>query len=209
MASVQGSLVMFPIYAYASEEQKRKYLPGLGSGELIGCFGLTEPDHGSNPGGMTTNIKDDGDAYILNGAKMWITNSPVADFAVVWAKDEEGIVRGMVVDADSKGFSAPTIHGKWSLRASVTGELVFEDVRVPKKNMFPDIRGLKGPLSCLSKARYGIAWGTVGAALDCYDSALRYSLEREQFGRPIGGFQLIQKKLAEMITEITKAQLLV
>lgn len=208
MASVQGSLVMYPIYRYASEEQKMKYLPKLGSGEFIGCFGLTEPDHGSNPGGMVTNIKDDGDAYILNGAKMWITNSPVADLAVVWAKDEEGKIRGMVVEAGSKGFTAPEIHGKLSLRASITGELVFEDVRVPKENVFPEIKGLKGPLSCLSKARYGIAWGAIGAALDCYDSALRYSLEREQFGKPIGGFQLTQKKLAEMITEITKAQLL-
>lgn len=208
MASVQGSLVMYPIFSYASEEQKKKYLPKLGSGEFIGCFGLTEPDHGSNPGGMLTNIVDDGDAYILNGSKMWITNSPVADLAVVWAKDESGKIRGMVVESDSPGFSAPEIHGKWSLRASVTGELVFEDVRVPKEQVFPDIKGLKGPLSCLSKARYGIAWGAIGAAMDCYDSALRYSLERVQFGRPIGGFQLTQKKLAEMITEITKAQLL-
>lgn len=208
MASVQGSLVMYPIYKYASEATKKKYLPKLGSGEFIGCFGLTEPDHGSNPSGMVTNIKDDGDAYILNGAKMWITNSPLADVAVVWAKDEEGKVRGMVVEAGWKGFSAPEIHGKLSLRASITGELVFEDVRVPKENVFPKISSLRGPLSCLSKARYGIAWGAIGAALDCYDSALRYSLEREQFGRPIGGFQLTQKKLAEMITEITKAQLL-
>jgi len=209
MASVQGSLVMYPIYRYASEEQKMKYLPKLGSGEYIGCFGLTEPDHGSNPSGMVTNIKDDGDAYILNGAKMWITNSPIADLAVVWAKDEEGQIRGMVVESSWEGFSAPEIHGKWSLRASITGELVFDNVRVPKENVFPDIRGLKGPLSCLSKARYGIAWGAVGAALDCYDSALRYSQERVQFGKPIGQFQLTQKKLAEMITEITKAQLLV
>ncbi|MGB1121369.1 MAG: acyl-CoA dehydrogenase family protein, partial [Saprospiraceae bacterium] len=207
-ASVQGSLVMYPIYRYASEAQKRKYLPKLGSGEFIGCFGLTEPDHGSNPGGMVTNIKDDGDCYILNGAKMWITNSPIADIAVVWAKDEEGQIRGMVVERGWEGFSTPEIKGKWSLRASVTGELVFEDVRVPKENVFPDIRGLKGPLSCLSKARYGIAWGAVGAALDCYDSALNYSLQREQFGRPLAGFQLTQKKLAEMITEITKAQLM-
>ena len=208
MASVQGSLVMYPIYRYASEEQKMKWLPKLGSGEFIGCFGLTEPDHGSNPSGMVTNIKDDGDAYILNGAKMWITNSPVADLAVVWAKDEEGQIRGMVVETGTKGFTTPEIHGKWSLRASITGELVFEDVRVPKENVFPEIRGLKGPLSCLSKARYGIAWGAIGAALDCYDSALRYSQERVQFGKPIGQFQLTQKKLAEMITEITKAQLL-
>lgn len=209
MASVQGSLVMYPIYRYASEEQKMKYLPKLGSGEFIGCFGLTEPDHGSNPSGMTTNIVDDGDAYILNGAKMWITNSPIADLAVVWAKDEEGKIRGMVVETDSPGFSTPEIHGKLSLRASITGELVFEDVRVPKEQVFPDIRGLKGPLSCLSKARYGIAWGAIGAALDCYDSALRYTMQREQFGKPLAGFQLTQKKLAEMITEITKAQLMV
>lgn len=207
-ASVQGSLVMYPIYRYASEAQKRKYLPKLGSGEFIGCFGLTEPDHGSNPGGMVTNIKDDGDCYILNGAKMWITNSPIADIAVVWAKDEEGQIRGMVVERGWEGFSTPEIKGKWSLRASVTGELVFEDVRVPKENVFPDIRGLRGPLSCLSKARYGIAWGAIGAALDCYDSALNYSLQREQFGRQLAGFQLTQKKLAEMITEITKAQLM-
>ncbi|MCB0692176.1 MAG: acyl-CoA dehydrogenase family protein, partial [Saprospiraceae bacterium] len=208
MASVQGSLVMFPIFKYGTEEQKRKYLPKLGSGEFIGCFGLTEPNHGSNPNGMESTIREDGDAYILNGAKMWITNSPVADIAVVWAKDEEGQIRGMIVEKGTPGFSAPEIHGKWSLRASVTGELVFEDVRVPKSNMFPDVRGLKGPLACLSKARYGIAWGAIGAALDCYDSALRYSQERIQFDRPIGGFQLTQKKLAEMITEITKAQLL-
>lgn len=208
MASVQGSLVMYPIYKYGNEDQRKKYLPKLGSGEFIGCFGLTEPNHGSNPGGMITNIKDDGDAYILNGAKMWITNSPVADIAVVWAKDEEGKIRGLIVEKDMKGFSAPEIHGKWSLRASVTGELVFEDVRVPKANLLPNVSGLKGPLGCLSKARYGIAWGAVGAALDCYDSALRYSKEREQFGKKLGQFQLTQKKLAEMITEITKAQLL-
>ncbi len=208
MASVQGSLVMYPIYKFGSEEHRRHYLPKLASGELIGCFGLTEPDHGSNPSGMVTNIKDDGDSYILNGAKMWITNSPVADIAVVWAKNEEGRIIGMIVEKGMKGFSAPEIHGKWSLRASITGELVFEDVRVPKKNILPGVTGLKGPLSCLSKARYGIAWGAMGAALDCYDSALRYSKERVQFGRPIGGFQLTQKKLAEMITEITKAQLL-
>lgn len=208
MASVQGSLVMYPIYKFGTEEQKRKYLPKLGNGDFIGCFGLTEPDFGSNPSGMATNIVDDGDSYILNGSKMWITNSPLADLAVVWAKDQNGDIRGMVVEKDSKGFSAPEIHGKWSLRASITGELVFEDVRVPKSQVFPEVKGLKGPLSCLSKARYGIAWGAMGAALDCYDSALRYSLERVQFDRPIGGFQLTQKKLAEMITEITKAQLL-
>ena len=208
MASVQGSLVMYPIYKFGSEEQRKYYLPKLASGELIGCFGLTEPDHGSNPAGMISNVKDDGDAYILNGAKMWITNSPVADIAVVWAKDEEGIVRGMIVEKGMKGYSAPEIHGKWSLRASVTGELIFEDVRVPKKNVLPNVKGMKGPLSCLSKARYGIACGAIGAALDCYDTALRYSQERIQFNRPIGAFQLTQKKLAEMITEITKAQLL-
>ena len=207
MASVQGSLVMYPIFRYGTEEHRQKYRPKLASGELIGCFGLTEPDYGSNPAGMITNIKDDGDAYILNGAKMWITNSPVADIAVVWGRDEAGKVRGMIVEMDWPGVSAPEIKGKWSLRASVTGELVFEDVRVPKTHML-EISGLKGPLSCLSKARYGIAWGAVGAALDCYDSALRYSLERIQFDKPIGQFQLTQKKLAEMITEITKAQLL-
>ena len=208
MASVQGSLVMYPIYKYGSEEQKMKYLPKLGSGEFIGCFGLTEPDHGSNPGGMVTNLVEDGDSYILNGAKMWITNSPIADIAVVWAKDPEGKIRGVIVEKGMKGFTAPEIKGKLSLRASITGELVFEDVRVPKKNVLPEIASLRGPLSCLSKARYGIAWGAIGAGLDCYDSALRYSLEREQFGRPLAGFQLQQKKLAEMITEITKAQLL-
>lgn len=208
MASVQGSLVMYPIYKFGSEEQRMKYLPKLGSGEFIGCFGLTEPDHGSNPSGMITNFKDDGDHVILNGAKMWITNSPVADVAVVWAKNPEGKIQGLIVEKGMKGFTAPEIHGKWSLRASITGELVFEDVRVPKENILPGVVGLKGPLSCLSKARYGIAWGAIGAALDCYDSALRYSMQREQFGKPIAGFQLTQKKLAEMITEITKAQLL-
>jgi len=209
MASVQGSLVMYPIFAFGSEDQKKKYLPKLGSGELIGCFGLTEPDHGSNPSGMATHIVDDGDAYILNGSKMWITNSPLADVAVVWAKAEDGKVRGLIVEKDMKGFSAPEIKGKWSLRASITGELVFEEVRVPKANLLPEIKGMRGPLSCLNKARYGIAWGAVGAALDCYDSALRYAQERTQFGKPIAQFQLQQKKLAEMITEITKAQLLV
>ena len=209
MASVQGSLVMYPIYRFGSEEQKMKYLPKLGSGELIGCFGLTEPDHGSNPGGMTTNYVEDGNDIILNGAKMWITNSPVADIAVVWAKGPDGKVRGVIVEKGMKGYSAPEIKGKLSLRASITGELVFEDVRIPKSNILPEVQGLKGPLSCLTKARYGISWGAIGAAMDCYDSALRYSKERIQFGRPIGGFQLTQKKLAEMITEITKAQLLV
>ena len=209
MASVQGSLVMYPIYRYGSEEQKQKYLPKLAAAEIIGCFGLTEPDYGSDPGSMITNIKDDGDHVILNGAKMWITNSPIADIAVVWAKNEEGVVRGLIVEKGMEGFTAPEIHGKWSLRASITGELVFENVRVPKSNILPDVVGLKGPLSCLSKARYGIAWGALGAAMDCYDAALRYSKERIQFGKPIGQFQLTQKKLAEMITEITKGQLLV
>lgn len=207
-ASVQGSLVMFPIYEYGSEEQRRKYLPKLASGEWLGCFGLTEPNHGSDPGGMLTNIKDAGDHYLLNGSKMWISNAPFSQVAVVWAKNEEGIVRGIIVERGMEGFSTPTTHGKWSLRASATGELVFDNVKVPKANLLPNVQGLKGPLGCLTKARYGIAWGVVGAAMDCYDTARRYSLERVQFGRPIGGFQLQQKKLAEMLTEITKAQLL-
>ena len=207
-ASVQSSLVMYPIFTYGSEEQKRKYLPKLATGEMVGCFGLTEPDHGSNPAGMITNIKDKGDHYLLNGAKMWISNAPFADIAVVWAKDEEGVIRGLIVERGMAGFSTPETHGKWSLRASATGELVFDNVKVPKENLLPNVKGLKGPLGCLNSARYGIAWGAIGAALDCYDSALRYSKERIQFGRPIGGFQLTQKKLAEMITEITKAQLL-
>ena len=207
-ASVQGSLVMFPIYEFGSEEQRKKYLPKLASGEWLGCFGLTEPDHGSNPSGMLTNIKDAGDHVILNGAKMWISNAPFSHVAVVWAKDEAGDIRGLILERGMEGFSTPTTHGKWSLRASATGELVFDNVRVPKENILPKVKGLKGPLSCLTKARFGIAWGTVGAAMDCYDTALRYSKERVQFDRPIGGFQLQQKKLAEMITEITKAQLL-
>ena len=207
-ASVQGSLVMFPIYEYGSEEQRRKFLPKLASGEWLGCFGLTEPDHGSNPAGMLTNFRDAGDHVILNGAKMWISNAPFAHVAVVWAKDEAGDIRGLIVERGMEGFSTPTTHSKWSLRASATGELVFDHVKVPKENIFPNIKGLKGPLSCLTKARYGIAWGSVGAAMDCYDTALRYSKERIQFDRPIAGFQLQQKKLAEMITEITKAQLL-
>lgn len=207
-ASVQGSLVMYPIYAFGSEEQRKKFLPALATGDKIGCFGLTEPDHGSNPSGMTTNIKDKGDHYLLNGAKMWISNSPMADVAVVWAKDEEGVIRGIIVERGMKGFTTPETHNKWSLRASATGELVFDNVKVPKENLLPGVKGLKGPLSCLNMARYGISWGVIGAAMDCYDSALRYSKERIQFGRPIGGFQLTQKKLAEMITEITKAQLL-
>lgn len=208
-ASVQGSLVMFPIYQYGSEEQRNKFLPKLASGGWLGCFGLTEPDHGSNPSGMLTNYKDAGDHVILNGSKMWISNAPFSQVAVVWAKDEAGDIRGLIVERGMEGFTTPTTHGKWSLRASATGELVFDNVKVPKENIFPNIKGLKGPLGCLSKARYGIAWGALGAAMDCYDTALRYSKERVQFGRPIGGFQLQQKKLAEMITEITKAQLLV
>jgi glutaryl-CoA dehydrogenase len=207
-ASVQSSLVMYPIYTFGTEEQRKKYLPKLATGEWMGCFGLTEPDHGSNPSGMVTNYKDAGDHVILNGAKMWISNSPFADIAVVWAKDDNGDIRGLVVERGMEGFSTPETHSKWSLRASATGELVFDNVKVPKENIFPTVKGLKGPLSCLNSARYGIAWGAIGAALDCYDTALRYSQERKQFGRPIGGFQLQQKKLAEMITEITKAQLL-
>ena len=208
-ASVQGSLVMYPIYAYGSEEQKKKYLPKLAKGELMGCFGLTEPDHGSDPSSMITNFKSHGDHVILNGAKMWISNSPFADIAVVWAKDEQGDIRGLIVERGMAGFTTPETHGKWSLRASATGELVFDNVNVPKENILPNVKGLKGPLSCLSSARYGIAWGALGAAMDCYDSALCYSKQRIQFGKPIGGFQLTQKKLAEMITEITKGQLLV
>lgn len=207
-ASVQGSLVMYPIYAFGSEEQKRKYLPKLATGEQMGCFGLTEPDHGSNPAGMLTHYKEAGDDVILNGSKMWISNAPFADIAVVWAKDEQGDIRGIVVERGMEGFSTPETKGKWSLRASATGELVFDNVRVPKTQILPGVKGLKGPLSCLSSARYGIAWGVVGAAMDCYDTALRYAKERIQFDRPIAGFQLTQKKLAEMITEITKAQLL-
>ena len=207
-ASVQGSLVMYPIYQYGSEEQKMKYLPKLASGEWLGCFGLTEADHGSNPSGMLTNIKDSGDHVVLNGSKMWISNAPFADVAVVWAKDEAGDIKGIIVERGMKGFTTPEIHGKWSLRASATGELVFEDVLVPKENILPGVKGLKGPLGCLTKARYGIAWGALGLAMDCYDTALRYSKERVQFDKPLGAFQLQQKKLSEMITEITKAQLL-
>ena len=207
-ASVQSSLVMYPIYTYGTEAQRKKYLPRLASGEFLGCFGLTEPDHGSNPSGMLTNYKDEGDYVVLNGSKMWISNAPFAQIAVVWAKDEAGDIRGLVVERGMEGFTTPETHGKWSLRASATGELVFDNVKVPKENIFPEVKGLKGPLGCLNSARYGIAWGAIGAAMDCYDSALRYSKERKQFGRPIGGFQLQQKKLAEMITEITKAQLL-
>jgi glutaryl-CoA dehydrogenase len=207
-ASVQSSLVMYPIWKYGTEEQKQKFLPKLASGEYIGCFGLTEPDHGSNPGGMLTNFKDAGDHYVLNGAKLWISNAPFAQIAVVWAKNEEGRIHGLIVERGMEGFTTPEMKGKWSLRASATGELVFDNVKVPKANLLPGRSGLGAPLSCLDSARYGIAWGAIGAALDCYDSALRYSKERKQFGKPIGGFQLQQKKLAEMITEITKAQLL-
>ncbi|NBC58855.1 MAG: acyl-CoA dehydrogenase [Bacteroidetes bacterium] len=207
-ASVQSSLVMFPIYAYGTEEQKQKFLPKLATGEYMGSFGLTEPDHGSNPGGMTTNFKDEGDYYLLNGAKLWISNAPFADVAVVWAKNEEGRIHGLIVERGMEGFSTPETHNKWSLRASATGELIFEDVKVPKENLLPGKSGLGAPLSCLDSARYGIAWGAIGAAMDCYDTALRYAKERIQFDKPIAGFQLQQKKLAEMITEITKAQLL-
>lgn len=206
-ASVQGSLVMFPIYKYGSEEQKLKFLPKLGNGEYLGCFGLTEPDFGSNPSGMTTNFKEDGDDVILNGSKMWISNSPKADVAVVWAKNEQGRIKGIIVERGMEGFSTPEIHGKWSLRASITGELVFDNVRIPKSNILPEADGLKAPMSCLDNARYGIAWGALGAAMDCYESARRYAMERIQFDKPIASFQLIQKKLAEMLTEITKAQL--
>jgi len=207
-ASVQSSLVMFPIWKYGNEEQKIKYLPKLASGEWMGCFGLTEPDHGSNPSGMVTNFKDKGDHYLLNGAKMWISNSPIAQVAIVWAKNEEGRIHGLIVEKGMDGFSTPETHNKWSLRASSTGELIFDNVKVPKENILPNRSGLGAPLSCLDSARYGIAWGAIGAAMDCYDTALRYSKERIQFGKPIGGFQLQQKKLSEMITEITKAQLL-
>jgi len=206
-ASVQGSLVMYPIYKFGSEEQRKKYLPKLASGEWLGCFGLTEPDFGSNPSGMVTNFKDMGDHYLLNGAKMWISNSPKADVAVVWAKNEEGRIHGLIVERGMEGFSTPETHGKWSLRASATGELVFDNVKVPKGNLLPGKSGLGAPMMCLDSARYGIAWGAIGAAMDCYDSSRRYATERIQFGKPIASFQLIQKKLAEMLTEITKAQL--
>ncbi len=208
MASVQTSLVMYPIFTYGSEEQKRKYLPKLATGEWIGCFGLTEPNHGSDPGSMITHYKDMGDHYLLNGAKMWITNSTIADVFIVWAKNEQGVIHGFILEKGMKGLTAPETHGKWSLRASVTGEIVMEDVVVPKDMMLPGVRGLKGPLSCLNSARYGIAWGAIGAAMECYDVAVRYALERKQFGKPIAAFQLQQKKLAEALTEITKAQLL-
>jgi glutaryl-CoA dehydrogenase len=207
-ASVQSSLVMYPIYKFGSEEQKRKYLPKLASGELMGCFGLTEPNHGSNPGGMETKLKDMGDYYLLNGAKMWISNAPFADIAVVWAKDEKDRIKGLIVERGMEGFTTPETHNKWSLRASATGELIFDNVKIPKDYILPNKDGLGAPLMCLDSARYGIAWGAIGAAMDCYDTALRYAKERSQFGKPIASFQLQQKKLAEMITEITKAQFL-
>jgi glutaryl-CoA dehydrogenase len=207
-ASVQGSLVMFPIFSFGSEQQKQKYLPRLAAGEIMGCFGLTEPDHGSDPAGMVTRFKDQGDHVVLNGSKMWISNAPFADIAVVWAKDEQNNIRGLIAERGMEGFSTPETTGKWSLRASATGELVFDNVKIPKENILPEVEGLRGPLSCLDSARYGIAWGAVGAAMDCYDTALRYAKQRIQFGKPIASFQLQQKKLAEMITEITKAQLL-
>jgi len=207
-ASVQSSLVMYPIWKYGDETQRQKYLPKLASGELVGCFGLTEPDYGSNPGGMVTNIKDKGDHYLLNGAKMWISNAPFADIAVVWAKNDEGRIKGLIVERGMEGFSTPETHNKWSLRASATGELIFDNVKIPKENILPNKDGLGAPLGCLDSARYGIAWGAIGAAMDCYDTALRYAKERIQFDKPIAGYQLQQKKLAEMITEITKAQLL-
>ena len=207
-SSVQSSLVMYPIWKYGNEEQRMKYLPKLATGEMIGCFGLTEPDYGSNPGGMVTNFKDMGDHYLLNGAKMWISNAPFADIAVVWAKNEEGRIHGLIVERGMEGFSTPETHNKWSLRASATGELIFDNVKVPKENLLPNKSGLGAPLGCLDSARYGIAWGAIGVAMDCYDTALRYSKERIQFDKPIGATQLQQKKLAEMITEITKAQLL-
>ena len=207
-ASVQSSLVMYPIFNYGNEAQRKKYLPKLASGELIGCFGLTEPDHGSNPGSMTTSIKDMGDYFLLNGSKMWISNSPFADIAIVWAKNEEERIKGLIVERGMPGFTTPETHNKWSLRASATGELVFNNVKVPKENILPNKDGLGAPLGCLDSARYGIAWGAIGAAMDCYDTALKYAKERIQFEKPIASFQLQQKKLAEMITEITKAQLL-
>jgi len=207
-ASVQSSLVMYPIFTYGTEEQRKKYLPKLATGEFMGCFGLTEPDHGSNPSGMVTNFKDKGDHFLLNGAKLWISSSPFADIAVVWAKNEEGRIHGLIVERGMEGFSTPETHNKWSLRASATGELIFDNVKVPKENILPGKSGLGAPLGCLDSARYGIAWGAIGAAMDCYDTALRYAKERVQFGKPIAATQLQQKKLAEMITEITKAQLL-
>lgn len=208
-ASVQGALVMYPIHSYGSDQQKQKWLPGLGSGKLIGCFGLTEANFGSNPGGMVTKAVRDGDDWILNGSKMWITNGSIADVAVVWAKDEEQIIHGFLVEKEMDGFSSSDIHGKLSLRASVTSELSLVNVRVPDSARLPKVEGLKGPLSCLTQARYGIAWGMLGAAVDCYETALNYAKERKQFSKPIAGYQLTQSKLAEMLTQITMAQLTV
>ncbi|MBL31407.1 MAG: acyl-CoA dehydrogenase [Flavobacteriales bacterium] len=207
-ASVQSSLVMYPIFAYGDDDQKRKYLPKLASGELMGCFGLTEPNHGSNPAGMESRFIDQGDHFLLNGSKLWISNSPFADIAVVWAKNQNNRIQGLIIDTKMEGVSTPETHNKWSLRGSVTGEIIFQNVKVPKENLLRGKDGLGAPLGCLDSARYGIAWGAIGAAMDCYDTALKYSTERTQFGKPIGSFQLQQKKLAEMITEITKAQLL-
>ncbi len=205
--SVQGGLCMYPIYAFGTDEQKNKYLPEMAKGKLIGCFGLTEPDHGSNPSGMVTRAKDDGDCYILNGSKMWITNGGISDLAIVWAKGDDGKVLGLIVDRDTKGFETKDIHNKFSLRASVTSELIFKDARVPKKNLL-QVKGLRGPLSCLNQARYGISWGAIGSAMACYDEALNYAKTRIQFDKPIASFQLVQAKLVKMFTEITKAQLL-
>ena len=208
-ASVQGALVMYPIYSYGSNQQKQKWLPGLGSGKLIGCFGLTEANFGSNPGGMVTKAVRDGNDWILNGSKTWITNGSIADVAVIWAKDEEQIIHGFLVEKEMDGFSSSDIHGKLSLRASVTSELSLLNVRVPDSARLPKVEGLKGPLSCLTQARYGIAWGMLGAAVDCYEIALNYAKERKQFSKPIAGYQLTQAKLAEMLTQITLAQLTV
>ena len=206
-ASVQGSLAMYPIWDFGSEEQKNYYLPKMASGEWIGCFGLTEPDYGSNPGDMITKAEDMGDHYLLNGAKMWITNGSIAQLAVVWAK-LDGVIRGFIVEKDDEGFSAPEMKGKHSLKASVTSELVFQDCKIPKDRMLPGVKGLRGPFSCLNNARYGISWGAVGAAQACFDSAREYSLSRIQFEHPIASYQLVQNKLSWMLREITKAQLL-
>ncbi len=208
-ASVQGALVMYPIHAYGSDEQKSKWLSGLGAGTMIGCFGLTEPNFGSNPGGMVTRCKRDGDDWIINGNKMWITNGTLADVSLVWARDEDKIVRGFLIEKGTEGFTSSDIHGKLSLRASITSELSMANVRVPDSSRLPNVEGLKGPLSCLTQARYGIAWGMVGAAVDCYNTSLEYSKERKQFSKPIAGYQLTQAKFAEMVTRITESQLLV